>query len=107
MNQLMNGDIVQFNNRTKNPIFIGALALIDEVKPWGAIVFVNCLDRGKVYYRASFAEIDFIGKSITNSTSTNFPPAPSPAILPHDDIPCDNIQNDDIPRDNRFRLFKK
>jgi hypothetical protein len=85
MNQLMNGDIIQFNNRTKNPIFIGALALIDEVKPWGAIVFVNCLDKGKVYYRASFAEIDFIGKSPSTSKITNFPPAPSPATLPSND----------------------
>lgn len=82
--QLVKGDIVQFNYRTKNPMFIKALAVIDEVKSWGAIVFVNCLDKGKVYYRASFAEIDFIGKSSLNSQNINLPPvpSPSPATLP-------------------------
>ena len=93
--QLVKGDIVQFNNRTKNPVFIKALAVIDEVKPWGANVFVNCLDKGKVYYRASFAEIDFIGKSPSDSQNINFSPiphglqlnspSPSPATLPQSD----------------------
>jgi hypothetical protein len=54
--------VVQLNNNTKNQQFIGALAIVDNVKNGGDQVFVNCLDRGNVYYSASFAAMEFIGK---------------------------------------------
>jgi len=58
------GDVIQLNYKAKNAVFIGALAMVDEVKEGGAVVFVNCLDKGNVYYRAEFNEMFLIGKAV-------------------------------------------
>lgn len=57
------GDVIQLNEKTKNFKFIGALAMVDKVKPWGAQVGVNCLDKGHAYYRATWEEMEYVGEA--------------------------------------------
>jgi hypothetical protein len=61
--ELKMGDVVQLNEKTKNYKFVGALAMVDKAKPWGAQVGVNCLNGGHAYYRASWEEMDYIGEA--------------------------------------------
>ncbi len=61
--ELQFGDVVQLNERTRNPHFAGAFMAVTEPKPWGAQGFVHGLERGRAYYRATFEEMDFIGRT--------------------------------------------
>lgn len=63
MNQseLKRGDVVQLNEKTSNKFFIGALMIVTDPKAFGAQGCVHGLDRGHAYYRATWAEMNYIG----------------------------------------------
>lgn len=73
---LQPGDVVQMNERCKNPWFIGCFMTVTELKSFGAMGFVQIpgfLDegavcvikggRGQAFYRPCWDEMEFIGKA--------------------------------------------
>ncbi len=62
--ELEPGDVVQFNEETRNKLFIGALAIVSEPKNFGALVGVHGLGDGTAYYRATYAELEYIGRAV-------------------------------------------
>lgn len=69
------GDVVQLNERCRNPWFAGCFMMVTEPKTFGAQGFVQlpceppangpcCVlegGRGQAFYRARFEEMDYIG----------------------------------------------
>lgn len=65
--KLKRGCVVQLNPETcKNPMLGGCFMTVTEPKSFGAMGYVKALGTdgqigGQAYYRASFAEMEFIG----------------------------------------------
>lgn len=57
------GSVVQLNENTGNPLFRGALMMVETPKNFGAQGFVNCLDKGNAYYRARWEDMEYIGEA--------------------------------------------
>jgi hypothetical protein len=60
---LMRWEVIQLHPaRTRNRMFAGCLAVVDEAKPWGCLCYVTGLGKdgregGQAYYRAEWEEI--------------------------------------------------
>ena len=64
---LSKGTIVQINPATaKNEAFAGCLAVVDEKKPYGCQCYVKnaSIEGSLLYYNATYAEIEPVGKAI-------------------------------------------
>lgn len=62
------GDVVQLGPKTKNKIFAYCFMTITELKDFGAQGYVQSVGEnrengGQAYYRASFEEMEFIGRA--------------------------------------------
>ena len=65
---LVAGDVVQLSPTVKNPMFGGCMMIVTEPKGWGAQGFVQALGEnkqmgGRAYYRATFEEMEYVGKA--------------------------------------------
>lgn len=71
------GDVVQLNEHCRNPWFVGCFMLVTEPKSFGAQGFIQlpceppadgpaCVvkgGRGQAFYRATFEEMDYVGRA--------------------------------------------
>ena len=71
------GEVVQLNEKCRNVSFVGCFMLVTEAKSFGAMGFIQlpceppingpcCLvenGRGQAFYRATFEEMDYVGKA--------------------------------------------
>lgn len=69
LRNLKNGDVVQLNETTRNPMFRFCFMTVTEVKSWGAVGFVqspgvNGQPGGRAPFRASFEEMEYIGRAV-------------------------------------------
>jgi hypothetical protein len=67
--EYQNGDVVQLNEKTGNPMLRYCFMIVTEPKSFGAQGFVQCTGEnmqpgGQAYYRAKFEEMDYIGKAV-------------------------------------------
>lgn len=64
------GDLVQLNpTKVKNSMFAGSIMVVTEPKVFGAQGYVQALGEngqpgGQAYYRASWEEMELVGKAI-------------------------------------------
>lgn len=68
-------DVVQLAPEVKNPAFAGCFMVITEPKSWGAQGFVQCPGQGQAYYRATWAEMEYIGRAAFVLSDHAAPPA--------------------------------
>lgn len=64
--KLQPGYVVQLDPRAKNPMFGACFMTITELKPWGAVGYVQGLGAngepgGQAYYRAEWGEMELCG----------------------------------------------
>ena len=59
--ELKKGDVVQISPEFSNPIFRGALVMVEDPKAFGMQGFVNCLDKGNAYIRVEWKDMEYIG----------------------------------------------
>ena len=68
--ELKEGDVVQLSPfDVGNPMFAGCMMVVTEPKEWGAQGYVQGLGAdgkpaGQAYYRAKWAEMEFVGKAV-------------------------------------------
>lgn len=61
--------VVQLSPETKNRAFAACMLVVTEVKPWGVQGYVQALGEaidqqgGAAYYRAPYAEIEYVGEA--------------------------------------------
>lgn len=63
------GDVVQLNDKTKNPMFRYCFMTVTEPKVWGAQGYVQSLGENnkegqQAFYRSKWDEMEYVGKSV-------------------------------------------
>ena len=62
------GDIVQVNPEYENKAFAGCFLMVEEIKNWGIMGFVNVPQKreelpARAYIRIPFDQVEYIGKA--------------------------------------------